>query len=59
MGATWDHVTVFYHKWLYEKDRSFLILSRKEDCVDSTGKKGIHNPADPGTLFGKIDYISI
>jgi hypothetical protein len=58
MGATWDHVTAFYHKWLFEDDRSFLMISRKEDCVDSTGKKGLSSPADPGTLFGKIDYIS-
>ncbi len=59
MGATWNHVAVVYHKWLFEKDRSFLLLSRKEDCVDSSGKKGMGNPADPGTLFGKIDYISM
>jgi len=58
MGATWDHTVTIYHKWLFEHDRSFLLLSRKEDCVDSTGKKGLGNPADPGTLFGKIDYIS-
>ncbi len=59
MGATWDHIVAVYHQWLYKADRSFLILSRKEECVDSTGKKGINNPADPGTLFGKVDYISM
>ena len=58
-GATWDHLVVIYKKWLFEKDRSFLLLSRKEDCVDSAGKKGLTNPADPGTLFGKLDYISM
>ena len=58
MGATWDHLEVVYHKWLYEKDRSFLVLSRKEECVDSTGKKGLGSPADPGTLFGKLDYTT-
>ena len=58
MGATWDQLVTVYHKWLFEKDRSFLLLSKKEDCVDSTGKKGINSPADPGTLFGKLDYIS-
>jgi len=58
MGATWDHVIPIYHKWRFEDDRSFLLLSRKEDCVDSAGKKGLNNPADPGTLFGKIDYIT-
>lgn len=59
MGATWDHLAVIYHKWLFEIDRSFLLLSRKEISVDSAGKKGIANPADPGTLFGKVDYISV
>lgn len=58
MGATWDHLVTVYHKWLFESDRSFLLLSRKEDCVDSAGKKGLGNPADPGTLFGKVDYIT-
>ena len=59
MGATWDQVTVVDHQWFFKKDRSFLMLSKKEDCVDSSGKKGLNNPADPGTLFGKLDYISI
>lgn len=59
MGATWDHTVVFYHKWLFETDRNFLVLSRKEICVDSKGKKGLGNLADPGTIFGKIDYISM
>lgn len=58
MGATWDHIIAIYHKWLFEADRSFLLLSRKENCVDSSGKKSISTPADPGTLFGKIDYIT-
>jgi len=58
MGATWDHVVAIYKKWLFETDRSFLLLSRKEECVDSTGKKGFGKPADPGTLFGKVDYIT-
>lgn len=59
MGATWDHLVTIYHKWVFEDDRSFLLLSRKEDCVDSAGKKGLGNPADPGTLFGKVDYTSM
>jgi len=59
MGATWDHVVAFYHKWLFETDRSFLMISRKESCVDSPGRKSIGNPADPGTLFGKVDYLTI
>lgn len=58
MGATWDHLAVIDHQWRFKADRSFLLLSRKQDCVDSTGKKGLGSPADPGTLFGKLDYIS-
>ncbi len=58
MGATWNHIAVVYHKWLFEPDRSFLMLSRKENTVDSAGKKGLGKPADPGTLFGKFDYIT-
>lgn len=57
MGATWNHLVVIAHKWIYENDRSFLLISRKEDCVDSPGRKSLMNPADPGTLFGKLDYL--
>lgn len=57
MGATWLHLAVFYHKWLFESDRSFLMLSAKEDYVDSAGAKGGGKLADPSTLFGKLDYI--
>ncbi len=57
MGATWNHLVVIDHKWIFESDRSFLLISRKESCVDSAGRKGITNPADPGTLFGKLDYL--
>ena len=59
MGATWDHLVVVDHSWIFENDRSYLIISRKEDCVDSDGKKGPTTPADPGTLFGKLDYLHI
>lgn len=59
MGATWNHLIPIYHQWLFHEDRNFLLLSRKETCVDSAGKKGLYNPADPGTLFGKLDYISM
>lgn len=58
MGATWDHIMPIYHKWLFNADQNFLLLSRKEESVDSSGKKGLGSPADPGTLFGKIDYVS-
>lgn len=57
MGATWLHLAVFYHIWRFEANRSFLLLSAKEDYVDSPGVKGTGKLADPSTLFGKLDYI--
>lgn len=57
MGATWDHVVVFHHQWLFKADRTFLEISRKEDCVDTLGKAG-QAGSDPGTLFGKHDYLN-
>jgi len=57
MGATWDHISVFHHQWLFKSDRTFLELSRKEDCVDTLGQSGVAG-SDPGTLFGKHDYIN-
>ena len=57
MGATWDHIATIHHQWLFRSDRSFLEISRKEDCVDTIGKTG-EVSSDPGTLFGKHDYIN-
>lgn len=57
MGATWDHLVVIHHQWLFRKARSFLLLSRKEDSVDTFGKTG-ESGSDTGTLFGKHDYIN-
>lgn len=61
MGATWDHIAVFVHRLLFREDESHLLISRKEDAVDllsGTPKSYPFGPlADPGTLFGKIDYI--
>lgn len=57
MGATWDHIVVYHHQWLFQEDRSFLELSRKEDCVDQLGHSG-EAGSDPGTLLGKHDYIN-
>lgn len=57
MGATWDHIAVIHHQWLFRSDRSFLEISRKEDCVDTIGKTG-EVSSDPGTLFGKHDYVN-
>lgn len=61
MGATWDHIVVYVHRLLFRSDESHLILSRKEDAVDQLDGQARNYPfsniADPGTLFGKIDYI--
>jgi len=56
MGATWDHITLIHHQWLFRADRTFLEISRKEDSVDVLGAKG--GASDIGTLFGKHDYIN-
>lgn len=61
MGATWDHLAVYAHRLLFRDSESHLMISRKEDAVDQLDghPKGypFSNVADPGTLFGKIDYI--
>lgn len=61
MGATWDHIVVYVHRLLFRDDESHLMLSRKEDAVDVLDGSPKNYPfgslADPGTLFGKIDYV--
>ena len=49
MGMSWACIIFTLHKWLYEDMFSGLLISRKEDLVDS--------PGNPGTLFWKIDYL--
>ncbi|MFH1741701.1 MAG: hypothetical protein ABIH23_22065, partial [bacterium] len=53
----WDHIIVLHWLWLFRADRSFLELSRKEDCVDTYGRSG-EAGSDPGTLLGKHDYLN-
>lgn len=61
MGATWDHIAVYVHRLLFKQDETHLMISRKEDAVDQLDGQPKSYPfgtlADPGTLFGKIDYI--
>jgi hypothetical protein len=61
MGATWDHIIVLSHRFLFRQDESHLILSRKEDSVDQPDGIFRNYPhgtlSDAGTLFGKIDYV--
>lgn len=60
MGATWDHIIFYVHRFIFRQDESHLLLSRKEntvDILDGIPKNYPFGPlADPGTLFGKIDY---
>jgi hypothetical protein len=61
MGATWDHLIVYTHRLLFRPDESHLMISRKEEVVDQLDGQAKNYPfgslADPGTLFGKIDYV--
>jgi len=61
MGATWDHLGVYTHRFLFHNDETHLMISRKEDAVDQLDGMPKNYPhgslADPGTLFGKIDYM--
>lgn len=61
MGATWNHMAMYVHRLLFRSSESHLLLSRKEDAVDildGIPKRYPHGPvADPGTLFGKLDYV--
>jgi len=50
MGATWDHIAVLHHQWLFRPGRMFLEMSRVEGDVD-----GADNPR---CLFVKHDYIN-
>ena len=51
MGASWDHVAVFHHQWLFRKKALFLELSRVETDVDGSD--------NPRALFVKHDYINL
>lgn len=61
MGATWDHIITYVHRLIFRPDESHLVISRKEDAVDVLDGPPKNYPAgslaDPGTLFGKIDYV--
>ncbi len=50
MGASWDHVVVFHHQFLFRKNALFLELSRVETDVDGSD--------NPRALFVKHDYIT-
>lgn len=50
MGASWNHIAVFHHQWLFVPNSLFLEISRVETDVD-----GADNPR---CLFVKHDYIN-
>ncbi len=50
MGASWDHIVVFHHQFLFRPDSLFLELSRVETDVDGSD--------NPRALFVKHDYIN-
>jgi len=49
MGASWDHILVFEHQFLFRPDSMFLEMSRSEDYVDKAN--------NPKSLFWKHRYI--
>lgn len=61
MGASWNHIIVYVHRFLFRPDEKHLMLSRKEDLVDMLDGQPKNYPhgslSDPDTLFGKIDYV--
>lgn len=61
MGATWDHLIVYIHRFLFRGDEAHLVMSRKEETVDQLDGLVKNYPhatlSDPGTLFGKLDYV--
>jgi hypothetical protein len=61
MGATWDHVVEYAHRFIFKDEESHLWISRKEDAVDSLDGLPREYPhgslADPGTMFGKSDFV--
>jgi len=49
MGASWLVLAYMLHQWRFIKGRNFILLSRKEELVDT------RYVVD--SLFGKVDYM--
>lgn len=48
MGMTWMFLTVFFHRWLFYHRHAYGLVSRTEECVDSSN--------DPDCLMWKLDF---
>jgi len=48
-GASWLHLGIFLHNWLFIPHSQFLVGSRKIELVDKRG--------DAKALFWKLDYL--
>jgi hypothetical protein len=61
IGASWMFLFMFTHHFLFRRDVHVSMLSRVEEDVDQLGGDIKQYPynivSDPGTLFGKIDFI--
>lgn len=49
MGATWNILVTFAHRFIFRDLQTFLCLSKNEDAVDKAD--------DPDSLFSKLDFI--
>ena len=50
MGASWNHLGVFHHQWLFRSNSLFLEMSRVKEDVDDAG--------NPKALMVKHDIIN-
>lgn len=49
MGATWMFLLIFFYRWMFKRNQTFLIVSRNMDLVDKTD--------DKDCLFWKLDFL--
>lgn len=61
MGATWMEMAVLTHRFLFKPRETHLVMSRKEEMVDSLSGTSKNYPygvaGAESTLMGKVDYI--
>lgn len=48
-GATWMCLVLFFWRWMFYDDESYLLVSRNADLVDETG--------NTDTLMAKLDHL--